>query len=194
MSNWVDVHLDVLASSSKELNDIEQALQNACADLIAWHAKRARAEPKEIEPGFQEIATFKPIRNLGYVDLSINKARRFENSWKDKFSSLVWSHVHFVSRDFPKAVFLAQYSDDMMSYGGKVVIHAGKEICHSHDGNHQAPGEWVLLNIFAPFWAEYELGLEVGSLWKKWLEGMQKELADMQKELGELMGRRSPFR
>jgi hypothetical protein len=34
-------------------------------------------------------------------------------------------------------------------------------------------------NIFAPFNAEYELGLECGSLWDEWMEGMEKELAEL---------------
>ena len=45
----------------------------------------------------------------------------------------VWSDVDFVSRDFPKATFLAQYGDDLWSYGGKVVIHTGDEIRSSYD-------------------------------------------------------------
>ena len=124
--------------------------------------------------------TFKPVCKLGYVDPSVNKARRFESSWKDKFSGLVWSHVHFVSRDFPAAVFLAQYWDDQMSYGGKRVFHAGDEIRSSRDDDHHAQGcEWVLPNIFSPYKAEYEMGLECGSLWEEWLEGMRKELAEL---------------
>jgi hypothetical protein len=124
--------------------------------------------------------SFKPVRNLGYVDPSVNKARRFESSWKDKFSGLVWSHVHFVSRDFPTAVFLAQYWDDQMSYGGKRVFHSGDEIRSSRDGKHHAQAhEWVLPNIFAPFEAEHELGLECGTLWDYWIEDMQKEITEL---------------
>lgn len=180
MSNWVDVHLDVLASSPDEINDIENALQNPCAELIAWRAQRAGVEPAEIAADIKEIVTFKAVRNLRYVHPSVNKARCFESSWKDRSWGLVWSHVDFVSRNFPRAVFLAQYWDDQWSYGGKMVIHAGEEIRSSRDRDHQAQAqEWVLPNIFAPYWAEYELGLEVGSLWDKWLEGMRKELAGL---------------
>jgi hypothetical protein len=122
--------------------------------------------------------SFKPVRNLGYVDPSINKARRFESSWKDKFWGLVWSHIEFVSRDFPSAIFLAQYWDDQMSYGGKVVIHAGDEIRSSYDGDHHAMGRgWALPSIFAPFQAEHDLGLECGSQWDEWMEGMRRQLA-----------------
>lgn len=66
------------------------------------------------------------------------------NAQKDRYWGLVWSHIDFVSADFPKAVFLAQYWDDQMSYGGKVVIHAGGEIRSSRDGDHHAMGcEWA---------------------------------------------------
>lgn len=147
MSNWIDVQLDVLASSPEEINQIERALQEPCDELIAWRAQRAGVGPKSIAADIKEVVTFKPVRNLGYVDPSVNKARRFESSWKDKFWGLVWSHIDFVSRDFPKAVFLAQYWDDQMSYGGKMVFHAGDEIRSSRDGDHHAMGrEWVLPN------------------------------------------------
>jgi len=39
MSNWIDVHLDVLASCPKEINRIERALQEPCDELIAWRAQ-----------------------------------------------------------------------------------------------------------------------------------------------------------
>jgi len=56
--------------------------------------------------------------------------------------------------------------------------HAGREIRRSYDGDHHAQGrEWVLPNIFAPFNAEYELGLECGSLRDEWMEGMRRQLA-----------------
>jgi hypothetical protein len=178
MSNWVDVQLDVLASSPAEINRIERALQEPCHELIAWCAQRSGGDPKTIVADIKGIVSFKPIRNLGYLDPSLNKARRFEGEWKDKFSGVGWSHVHFVSRNFPTAVFLAQYWDDQMSYDGKRVLHAGDEIRSIYDGDHHAQGrEWVLPNIFAPFQSEYNLGLECGSLWDEWIEGMRRQLA-----------------
>ncbi|MGO9323395.1 MAG: hypothetical protein ACLP07_02450 [Terracidiphilus sp.] len=178
MSNWVDLHLDVLASCPAEISQIERALQNPCDELIAWRAQQCGEAPKEIAGNVKEIVSFKPVRNLGYVDPSVNKARRFENEWKDRFWGLVWSHVFFVSRDYPSAIFLAQHWDDQMSYGGKRVFHAGDEIRSSYDGDHRAQGrEWVSPNIFAPFKAEHELGLECGSLWDEWVEGMRRQIA-----------------
>jgi len=178
MSNWVDIHLDVLATTPSEINQIECALQEPCEELVTWRAQRTGENPNEIAASVKEIVSFKPIKTLGCIHPSVNRARRFESEWKDKFWGLVWSHVFFVSRDFPQAVFLVQYRDDSMSYGGKVVIHANKEICSSYDGDHRAQGiEWVLPNIFAPFRTEYELGLGCGSLWHEWIESMRQQLA-----------------
>jgi hypothetical protein len=180
MGNWVDVQLDVLASSPEEINQIEHALQEPSDELIAWRAQLCGENPQEIAAKVKEIVSFKPIRNLGYIDPSINKARRFECEWKDRFWGLLWSHVHSVSRKFPCAVFLAQYWDDCTSYGGKYVIRAGNKIRSSYDGNQHAQGrEWVLPNIFAPFVAEVELGLECGSLWDKWMDDMRLEVASL---------------
>jgi hypothetical protein len=68
----------------------------------------------------------------------------------------------------------------MGDYVGKKVVHAGEEIRCSHDGAHLVQmQEWVLPNIFAPYRNEYELGLEFGSLWDDWVEGMRKELAEL---------------
>jgi hypothetical protein len=185
MANSVDMRLDVLASSPEEISQIEAALQEPCDELIAWRAQLFGKDPKDIATTVKKIVTFKPVRNLGYLDPSINKARRFESEWRDRSWGLVRNHVHFVSRDFPKSVFLAQYVDCQMSYGGKMVFHAGDEIRSSHDGDHHAQGiEWVLPNIFAPFWTEYELGLECGSLWDEWVESMRRQLALLTERYG----------
>jgi hypothetical protein len=42
----------------------------------------------------------------------------------------------------------------------------------------------VLPNIFAPFEAEHELGLEYGTLWNEWVEDMRKELAELKETYG----------
>ena len=73
---------------------------------------------------------------------------------------------------------LAQHWDDQMSYGGKKVFHAGDEIRRATMAITTRPGrEWVSPNIFAPFKAEHELGLECGSLWDEWVEGMRRQIA-----------------
>jgi hypothetical protein len=180
MSNWIDLRLDVLAASPDEINKIEAALQQPCEELLKWVAQRDGTDPEKTAAPLKALVTFKPTRNLGLVDPSFNKARRFENSFRDRVTGIVWSHVYFVSQDFPTAIFLAEHLNMMVSSAGKRVIRAGQEIRSTYDGNQQAQGfEWVLPDIFAPFLTEYELGLEFGSMWDQWLSEMQAELADM---------------
>jgi hypothetical protein len=180
MSNWIDVTLDVLAASPDEINKIEAALQEPCEELLSWVAKKWSADPKEIAADVKDLVTFKPTCNLGYVCPSVNKARRFQNSFKDRSWGVVWSHVDFVSRDFPEAIFLGEHWNLQASSASRRVIRAGQEIRSVYDGSQQAQGyEWVLPNIFAPYQTEYDLGLEFGSLWDQWLGEMQSELADM---------------
>ena len=180
MSNLIDARLDVLASSPVEINQIETALQQPCEELLAWVAKKWGEDPKEIAADVKALVTFKPSRNLGYVHPAVNKARRFYNLFKDRSWGVVWSHVDFVSRDFPEALFLGEHWNLQAGSASRRVIRAGQEIRSTRDGNQRAQAqEWVLPNIFAPFWTEYELGLKFGSLWDQWLSEMQAELADL---------------
>ena len=186
MSNWIDVTLDVLALSPDEINKIEAALQQPCERLLKWVAQRDGEDPEEIAAPLKALVNFKPIRNLIYTEPSASKARRFENSFKDRCTGIIWSHVYFVSQDFPAAIFLAEYWNIQVSSTGRKIIRDGREIRSSHDGNQQAQGyEWVLPNIFAPFLTEYELGLEFGSLCDQWLSEMQSELASLKAYYGE---------
>ena len=76
-----------------------------------------------------------------------------------------------VSEGFPSAVFLLEHFDMQASYSGKMVIHAGEVVQEVFDGNQRAQSlDWVLLDIFAPFKAEWDRGLEFGSLWREWAE------------------------
>lgn len=185
MSNWIDTRLDVLASSPEEINQIETALQEPCQELLAWVAQKWGGDPKEIASDVKALVAFKPKCNLGYVDPAINKARRFESEWKDKFWGVVWSHVYFVSEAFPEAIFLGEYFDTGMSYAGKIVIRGGHQIRSVHDGNQQAQGwEWVSPNIFAPFESEYHSGAEFGSLWDAWLIEMEAAVAKLRERDG----------
>ena len=180
MSNWIDVHLDVLASCPEEINQIERALQEPCEELLVWVAKKWGGDAKEIAADVKTLVTFKPTSNLGYDHPSVNKARRFCNSFKEHYWGVVWSHVDFVSRDFPEAIFLGEHWNLQASSASRRVILSGQEIRSTRDGHQQAQAqEWILPNIFAPYWTEYELGLEFGSLWDQWMSEMQSELADM---------------
>jgi hypothetical protein len=180
MSNWIDVTLDVLASSREEFNKIEAALQQPCEELLVWEAKKGGEDPKEIAADVKAIVSFDPKRKLGCADPAVNGTRRFEKSFNERFTGLVWSHVYFVSRDFPEAIFLAENWNLQAGSASRSVIRAGREIRSTYDGNQQTQGyEWVLPNIFAPYQTEYDLGLEFGSLWDQWISQMQAELADM---------------
>jgi hypothetical protein len=170
MSNWVDFDLDVLAGNPTEINQIEAALQEPCDELLCWFAGRVNKNPEEVAADAKEIVSLKPDSNLGYIDASVNKARRFRNFFKDRGWGIVMSHIVLVSEQFPTAIFLLEYWDYQMSYAEKMVIRAGEEFQHVIDGKQQAQGcEWVLPNIFAPYWAEYDQGLEFGSLWGQWV-------------------------
>ena len=139
-------------------------------------AQRDGEDPEEIAADVKELVSFDPKSNLG----SVNKARRFQNSFKDRYTGVVWSHVYFVSQNFPQAIFLAEYWNIQVSSSGRKVIRAGEEIRYVHDGNQQAQGyDWVLPDIFAPYRSEYETGAEFGTLWDQWLGEMQSELTSM---------------
>jgi hypothetical protein len=159
---------------------IETALQQPCQKLLEWVAKRWKMGREEIATEVTSLVALKPTGNLGPVEHSVNKARRFENEWKDRFWGIVWSHLHFVSEDHPKAIFFVTYWDTCMSYSGKTVIRGGDTGCEIYDGKQHAQGyDWVLPDIFAPIRAEYENGLAFGSLWDLWISEMQSELANL---------------
>jgi hypothetical protein len=167
MSNWVVFKLDVLAGNPAEINQIEAALQDPCDKLIRCAADRTDEPWDEIAATVKKLVSFKPDRNLGYVDPSVNKARRFKNSFKDRCWGIVMGHIGLVSKQFPTAIFLIHYHHE---YAGKMVIRTGKEVKHICDDNQQGQNdEWVLPNIFAPYLAEYDRELEFGSLWKQWV-------------------------
>ena len=183
MSNWVDMQVDVLASCPDEINKIEVALQQPCEELLAWAAKRGDQRVEDISEDVRLIVRLTPTRNLGRLDPSLNKARRFENEWKDRSWGLVWSHLYFVSEAFPEAIFLVSYWDT--SYAGKSVIRGGREIRHISDRNPQAQGhEWVLLDIFAPYRTEYDIDADFGIFWNAWLIGIDHAVAKLKERYG----------
>jgi hypothetical protein len=185
MGNTVDIRLDALAPSVEEINTIDAALREPCDELLAWLFQRTGEDKERIAGSLKEILAFKPIRNLGYTDPSINRARRFESFFRDRYWGILRSHMYLVSEHFPATLFLVEYRDEMASYAGKYVIYGGREIRHTRDGNQQAQGlDWVMPDIFAPYWNEYELGLKFGSLWSRWLNEMQSELADLKEFYG----------
>ena len=177
MSNILDYVLDVLATSPEEINRIAIRLRQPSPELLDWVTKRDNCKPEEISQSLTHLVSFKPVRNLFYIHESVNKARRFENSFKDKFTGIITSHIFEISAEFPNAVFFLEYYDPQHSYSGKSVVRAGKAVQGLLDDNHQSQAvDWVLLDIFAPFRAEWNEGLPFGCLWAKWVEDATKQL------------------
>lgn len=175
MSDWIDYRLDVLATNPEEINRIATRLKQLSPELLDWVAKRDNRKPDEIEQDVTELVSFEPVANLFYIHESVNKARRFENSFKDRCSGIVKSHIFEISAEFPNAVFLLEAYFMQASCSGKRVIHAGEIVQDIFDLNqHSEAHDWVLLDIFAPFVAEWNEGLAFGSLWTKWLKRCQE--------------------
>ena len=173
MSNWIDCDLDVLAGSPAEITQIEAALQEPCDEVVCWFAGLVGKRPEEVSADVKGLVSFKADRNLGYIHPRVNEARRVKNSFKDRHWGTVMSHILLVSEQFPSAIFLMEYWDRCTGYAGQIVVHAGEEVREFCDDNPQAEGqEWVLPHIFAPYWTEWSLGLEFGSLWDKWVSDL----------------------
>jgi hypothetical protein len=185
MSNWIDYNLDVLAGSPAEINQIAERLSQPSLELANWIAQRDGQPVSEVAEGLKELLEFKTVKNLGCVRQDVNKARRFSLEFKDKFYGIVDSHLTEVSRAFPAAIFLLEHFDMQASYSGKRVIRAGEVVQEVFDGDQRVQGfDWALLDIFAPFKAEYYgEEHEFGSLWAPWLKTIvaaAKALKDQQ--------------
>jgi hypothetical protein len=152
MSNWLDCEVEVLESDPHEINQIAERLKRPSSELVNWIAEQfGRSLSEDIE-GLRKLVQFEAVQNLGYVHPSVNKARRFRLSFKDRFTGIVRSHLGEVSQAFPEAIFLIEYRDMQYSYSGKEVIRAGEIVQSIHDGAQKAQAvDWVLLDIFAPF-------------------------------------------
>jgi hypothetical protein len=180
MSNWIDYELDVLAGSPAEINQIAERLKQPSTDLVTWAAEKFGQPVSDITEDLKELLHFEAKRNLGYVDPSVNQARRFSLSFKSRSYGLVNSHLYEISAEFPSAVFLLTYRDMMASYSGKDVISAGEVIQGVHDGDQKVQSlDWVLIDIFSPFYAEYYDGLPFGSLWQEWVGKLTASVAEL---------------
>jgi hypothetical protein len=180
MSNWIDYQLDVLASDLHEINQIASRLRQPSKELVSWIATAYGQELSEDTEGLRELLDFETVKNLGFIHPSKNQARRFYLLFKDKFYGIVEGHLSEMSECFPRAIFLVTYSDMQFSYSGKKVIRAGEEAQHIQDSNHHAQSiDWALLDIFSPFRAEYDSGLEFGSLWREWLDDVITAAKDL---------------
>ena len=174
MSNWIDYNLDVLARTPAEINKIAERLNQPSLQLASWIAQRTGESVDEVAENLKGLLEFKTVKNLGYINDEVNKARRFTLAFKDKHYGIVDNHLFEVSDAFPTATFLLEYYDMQASYSGKRVMRAGEVVREVHDGNQKTQGlDWALLDIFAPFRAEfYGDGYEFGSLWTPWLDAV----------------------
>lgn len=174
MSNWIDYKLDVLARSPAEINQVDERLNHPSTGLAHWVAQRDEQPLSAVQEGLEELIDFKAERNLGYIHDEINKDRRFTLAFKDKHYGIIDSHLAEVSAAFPAVVFLLEYHDTQAGYSGKRVIRGGEVVQEVFDADQKVQGlDWALLDIFAPFQAEY-YGEEqdFGSLWTPWLRTM----------------------
>jgi hypothetical protein len=182
MSNWIDYKLDVLAGSPAEINRIAERLNQPSLELANWIAQRDGQSVSSVGESLKELLEFRAVRNLGYVSNDVNKARRFSLAFKSRSYGIVNGHLVEISEAFPKANFLLEYFDMHASYSGKRVIRAGEVVQEVFDGDQKAQGlDWALLDIFAPFRAEYYgEEHEFGSLWQPWLEAVMAAARHLQ--------------
>lgn len=194
MCSWIDCTLDVLATNPEEINNIAKALlvpskeflvrviqtENEISDMakalletsqefLVPGTETQSTDDEEIE-GLRELVAFKAVKNLGYVDESVNKGRRFENSLKSPFRPYIHALLCQISETFPHAIFLVEYCDMQWSWSSKEVLRNGVVERSVFDDRQQAQAmDWILLNIFAPFRAEYQTEQPFGSLWNQWV-------------------------
>jgi hypothetical protein len=125
-----------------------------------------------------QVGVPQPVENVFHVS---DKARRFHNTFQ-RYNGIVNSHLYDISEEFPTAVLLLEHFDMQASYSGKMVIHAGDAVQEIFDGNQQSQSfDWALLDIFAPFRAEWCEGLEFGSQWRKWVEDIAAAVETLRK-------------
>lgn len=173
MSNSIYYRVDVLASSLTEMNNVAESLKQPSSTLVDWIAEKGRQPVHEVAENIKRLLAFVDVGEVvGFID-SIGKTHQFGLSFPQKYHGIVDSHLLEVSRAFPAAVFLLEYFDPQFSYSGKKVIRADEVVQHIHDGSQKAQAvDWVKLDIFAPFRAEYDARLPFGSLWKQWVDDM----------------------
>lgn len=170
MSNWIDYELEVLATSPTEINLIEHRMKQLSTKLLDLLLMGFGEPGSEISGGPNGLFDFEATKNLEYVDPNVNRARQFKLSFKAKHSGIVDSHLFEISAEFQSATFLLTYRDMQASYSGKKVIRAAEVVQHMRDCDQKTQAlDWVLIDIFPPFRAEYYDGLAFGSLWQEWL-------------------------
>jgi hypothetical protein len=139
----------------------------------------------------RKLVAFRAIRNLGYVHESVNKPRRFENRFKAP-AELIFEHLRQVSVAFPIAIFWLEHRDMQFSSAWREVMRNGVVEQSVGDFDQRAQAiDWTLLDIFAPFWAEYEMQLPFGSMWSDWVADLAAAADGLRKQSGSVHGEKS---
>lgn len=185
MTGWIDMHVDVLASSPGEIDKIKTALQQLPKGLLAWVVKTSGNASERFVEGVMKDVTLRPTSDLWDAAPAIKCDQRFESEWPYYAYGVVWSQLYLVSREFYDAVFLVEYCDTRLRYAGRVVLRAGREACAVHDGHQQTRGyDWLLPDIFAPYLAEYRDGSNFGTLWGSWLMELESAVVELRHRYG----------
>jgi hypothetical protein len=176
MSNIIHYSLEVLGSSPTEINHIAARLVQPSPELVNRVAETYGKPPGEVDENLKTLLQFEvkgdPCNSRNECDFAL--------SFKDLFTGIVDGHLEEVSEAAPAAIFLLTYYDMQSSYSGKQVIRAGEVVQQIHDREHKSQGvDWVFLDIFAPFKAEYYAELEFGSLWQQWLNDVRSVTEDL---------------
>ena len=73
----------------------------------------------------------------------------------------------------PSDITFEPHRDMQMSWASREVLRNGTVEWSVFDGHQPAQAmNWMLLDIFAPFRAEYDIGKPFGSMWNEWVSDL----------------------
>jgi hypothetical protein len=159
MSDTVHYELDVLASAPTEINLIARSLKHVSAKLIQSVTESSGKTVSEIAEALHDIVWFEVVCNLGFLDPSVNKARRFRTHSINRHRGIIESHVLEVPEAFPAAVFWLTFRDLKNNYAQKWAVRAGKIDQEIQD--------------------YCQRGILGGSLWNNWLDDVMTAASDL---------------
>ena len=163
MANWIDYILDVLAGNPAEIDQISERLNKPSRELATWVASEVKNTWMRSKTSFSNYSRSRPTKTSAFC---IARSTKLGGSAWHSRSIMASSTVIWLKspKPFPGHIPTIEYYDMQWSYPGKRVMSAGQIVREIHDGNQQAQAMgWVLVDIFAPFKAEYELGVSLGS-------------------------------
>ena len=84
---------------------------------------------------------------------------------QDRFRGAVAMQLFEMSGTFPDSIFLLK-TEGTSFFSRKEIVRGGKLVRQIQSGDRRTQlFDWGVLDIFAPFWAEYGAKLAFGSLW-----------------------------